>query len=238
MSSALPPSTGKLYISERKTTLPVGTLLSDLSVYPRNKLDTSNVSDLVEAIDNGASVPAIIAEDKTLRIVDGWHRQEAYRRLYGAEHKIEVTLRRYANEGNLFADAVALNRSHGRKLNSADLVRSFNRLREYGWDDTAVAVVVRMKPPKVTKLTARVAVRPAGEPVPLKFHDRHLQGQTVSDAAAEFLTNHRAGINYGRLCRQIIEGLEHGVSPDDEKFWTVARELHTVLTVALDQRDT
>jgi hypothetical protein len=223
--------------TEMKTTTnkPLTWLVEDWSLYPRRQLDSSNVRDLADALKTGIELPPIVAEESTGRIIDGFHRVRAYLRVFGPDHEVEVVLKEYADEASGFSDAVRLNRSHGRKLNSSDLIRSFLRLREIGLDDDSIEQIVRIPKARVEQLSMRVAISPAGDPVPLKGGDGHLKGHTVNDEQIEAL-NRRLGVSYGRLARQLIDGAKEDLLPDDESFWLVLEELHQVVGMALAAR--
>lgn len=54
---------------------------------------------LAESLQAGATLPPIVVERETSRVVDGFHRVEAHRRVYGREAMIEVIEKEYASEG-------------------------------------------------------------------------------------------------------------------------------------------
>jgi hypothetical protein len=211
---------------------PLTWLVEDWDLYPRQQVDSSNVRDLADALKIGDELPPITAEKSTGRIIDGFHRRRAYLRVFGANHEVPVVLRDYPGEADAFADAVRLNRSHGRKLNSSDLIKSVRRLREMGIDDDQIETVVRIPRARVEKLNVRIAVSETEEPVPLKGGDTHLRGKTLNHEQIEALS-HRVGVSYGRLARQIIDGCKQNLLPDDEGFWAVLRELHETVGQAL-----
>lgn len=223
--------------SKSKTELkPLTWLVEDWGLYPRGQVDNSNVRDLADALQAGEELPPMVVEESTGRIIDGFHRRRAYIRVFGADHKVPVTLRTYEEEGKAFADAVRLNRSHGRKLNSSDLIKSLHRLREMGVDEEEIMTVLRIPKARVDKLTFRVAVDEADEPVPLKGGDAHLQGRILDSEQIETLT-HRLGVSYGRLAVQIRDGCKNDLLPDDESFWVVLREMHEAVGEALARHD-
>lgn len=216
--------------------LPLHWLVEDLRLWPRDSLDGSNIRDMVNTLKMGEELPPLVVERGSGRLTDGFHRRSAYIRVYGVDHEVPVIIKEYASEAEAYSDAVRLNRSHGRKLNSSDLIKAARRLGELGIDVEAVAVIVKMPPAEVKKITARIAVNEAQEPVPLKAGDKHLQGQTLNDEQIEALT-HRLGVPYGRLARQIIDGARNNMLPSDESFWEVLREMHEAVGEALARHD-
>ena len=102
-------------------------LVEDYDFYPRSAVDSQHSRAIEDAIRAGIQVPPIIVEDKTMRIVDGWHRHRALRSIHGdADPEIQVEIRVYANDGELLRDAGRLNATHGRALTSYDRQRFHN----------------------------------------------------------------------------------------------------------------
>jgi hypothetical protein len=81
------------------------------------------VGRLTEAIRAGDPIPPMVVDRESLRIVDGFHRYHAYKRLKTAE--IEVNLEKYPSEAALFLRAVMLNARHGVPLSPQDQGRVF-----------------------------------------------------------------------------------------------------------------
>lgn len=219
-----------------KASIPLDWLVEDWDLYPRHQIDGSNVRDLALALESGEELPPIIVRWGTGQIIDGWHRRRAYLRLFDITHEVPVLIKKYRDDAAAFADAVRYNRTHGRKLNSNDVISSVHRLRKYGIDDGDIAIVLKVPESYVQKIAIRVAFSETEEPVPLKAGDRHLQGQTLDDEQIEMLI-HRQGVPYGRQARQIIDGCRTNALPDDEGFWRVLRELHQVVGEALARHD-
>lgn len=162
-------------------TLPLTTLVEDFSLYPRNRVDDTHVSDLVRALRSGAELPPIIADVATKRIVDGFHRRRAYLRVLGPDATAKVELRRYRNEAALFLEAVELNAHHGRKLDRHDQSRIVLRLRELQVDDRTIALTLHVPEQQIQTLSVRVVYEAAtGAPRPIKRGLEHVKGQSVT----------------------------------------------------------
>jgi ParB-like nuclease domain len=218
---------------------PLHWLLEDMDLYPRHDVDSANARDIADAIRSGAVIPPIVVRTGDGAIIDGYHRRRAFDKVHGPLHLVDVDVREYATDGEAFADAVRLNRAHGRKLNSNDLIKSFERLRGYGFQDGTIETIVRIQVAKVERLSLRVAFRPVPdgppETVPLKGGDGHLAGRTLRPEDIPIL-DRRLGVAYGRLARQIIDGAKAGLLPDDEGFWAVMVELHEAVGAAITGR--
>jgi hypothetical protein len=217
---------------------PLSWLREEMSLYPRSKVDDANVSSIAEAIRAGMehTIPPIVAEESTGNIIDGVHRRRAWTQVRGNDFIVPVLLMTYATEAEAFADAVRRNSSHGRRLNSNDETRSALRLRDLGMTDGGIAAVLRITPGKVEKLVVRVAISPVGEPVPLKYGDRHLMGRTLTQEQIDTL-NHRVGVPYGRLAVQLMEGIQRDMIPTDPEVWLTLCKLRDALSVALADRE-
>lgn len=198
-----------------KKTVPLAQLVEDYSLYPRHQVSDIYVKDLVRALEAGAVLPIPVVDEATWRIVDGFHRVRAYRKHLGEEAKIQVEVRRYDSEGELFLDAARLNAGHGRKLDRHDQVRIVYRARELGVSDERIAVSLQVPAERVAELEVRIAYGPAGAPVATKLGAEHLGGRTVT--AEQINTIHRMrGAAIRRPIRELTELLESGVANLDD----------------------
>jgi hypothetical protein len=100
---------------EATLVLPLSSLMEDMDLYPRHSIDSTYVASLLEALKAGDQLPPIIIDKKSLRIVDGWHRARAYKRLHGASGSIDVITVQYKSEADIIFDAVKRNAGHGRE---------------------------------------------------------------------------------------------------------------------------
>lgn len=216
------------------TTLPLATLIEDTSMYPRNNMDESHVAELVRALASGARLPPIIADEKSLRIVDGFHRRRAMIRFYGDEAHGDVELRSYESESALFLEAVALNSVHGRRLDRHDQTRIVLKLREYGIEDRVISVHLHVPEPIVQKLSLRVVMDEDGEAQPSKRGFEHLRGQTLSPSQLNAVDSVRSG-EVGRLCIELTKILDERLADlGDKKVIANLKRLSFAIEAALD----
>lgn len=208
-------------------------LVEDFSLYPRNHVDTTHVSDLVRALQSGQDLPPIIADAETLRIVDGFHRNRAYRKHLGDEAVVTVELRKYKSEAELFLDAVALNAHHGRKLDRHDQSRIVLMLREMKVDDHTIAVSLHIPEANVQTLSVRVVYEPNGDAFPAKRGMKHLHGQTMTADQLRVIGSVRSA-EAGRLCLELSRLLDTGlVDLDDQQIIDRLRALTKSIESAL-----
>lgn len=181
--------TKKLHVSE---------LVEDFDLYPRSDVNSQHVTHIVYALEAGVVLPPVIIDEKTKRIVDGFHRCRAHKRLYGEDAEIECVLKTYDSEQDLFLEAVRLNSGHGQTLSSYDKVHSISRAMELKIDEALIADALHMKSEKVIEFRQdRIAkLINSSQVVPLKLPARHLSGQTLtlkqSDAIEKLSGNAQA----------------------------------------------
>ena len=147
-------------------------MVEDFAIYPRHAVDSSHVADIERAIRAGITLPPIVVDKKSKRVIDGFHRKRAYVRVLGADGDVSVELKEYANEAELLKDAVSRNAAHGRKFDQQDRTRSALMLERAGVKMQEIAVVLHTTEARVDELlTVRVvAVQDGGkvEKVPAK----------------------------------------------------------------------
>jgi ParB-like nuclease domain len=150
----------------------------DETLYPRKSVSEYNVVRLANAIEAGASMPPIVLEIKTHRLVDGWHRIEAFRRL--GRKTIDAIEKQYPTEGELFADSIRLNVSHGEHLDQYCIRNAVIRLQEFGFQRAQISEIVRLPPIKIEKIERGFAVSEEGKPIALKSGLSHMRGEVLS----------------------------------------------------------
>lgn len=163
--------------------LQVGELILDFSLYPRQSIDPQNVTHLREALDAGVSLPPVVACGKTLRVVDGFHRVRTYLHRHGPTFEVDVDDRDYANDAELFADAIRFNSAHGRGLTSYDRAHCTIVAQRINLPADLMARCMNITPNKLSDIRAtRLAAvdGPDPRPIPIKRTIRHLNGQTLT----------------------------------------------------------
>jgi hypothetical protein len=223
-------------------TLPLADLVEDLAVYPRHAVDESNVGRLARALAAGETLPPPVADAQSLRIVDGWHRVRAYRRVLGPTASIDVELRRFKNEEELILTAIALNASHGRQLDKSDQVRCVRLAQAHGITLSRIAHVLHRPEADMQKLAVRVAMVPVGTEgaipgtnvMAMKRPVFHLAGQTLTREQAEAQAS-VPGTSYRLIARQLIDALRLNLANrHDEGLQLTLRELRDVLVRYLE----
>src|SRR5262245_28255480 len=109
--------------------LELSKIVRDKTIYPRNGISDVHVGRLVSALKTGVTFPPLTLEAKSHRLVDGWHRYDAYQRQ--GVTKVDVEQRVYNSEADLFADAVRLNAQHGEPLDQYSIRSAIIKLTAY-----------------------------------------------------------------------------------------------------------
>lgn len=192
----------------------VSDLVEDLTVYPRAQVDTQHVTHLAAALEAGNTLPPLIADRKSNRLVDGFHRRRAHLQVFGIDALVDVELRRYKTEAELLTDAVTLNTNHGRNLTKVEQLRNTLRLQDMGVDDRVIAVALHTTPARVQTLRLRVATVIDGDgnehQEALKRSTLHFAGRTMTADQVKAQAT-APGVSYTFLIRQLQEALEFGL---------------------------
>jgi hypothetical protein len=158
--------------------LAIDEIVIDDTVYPRNGMNEFTVQRLALAGEAGAKFPPLVVESGTRRLVDGRHRLEVYKRK--GVNKVDVIIKKYATEADLFADAVRLNIGHGTPLDQYTIRNAVLRLEEYGYRRDQIAEVVRLPLDRIEKIERGFASTSEGHPIALKGGLSHMRGETLN----------------------------------------------------------
>ncbi len=203
-------------INSRTISMPVAKLVEDMELYPRHAVDDANVQSLVYALQSGSQLPPIVADNKSKRIVDGWHRARAYKRVEGPGAVTDVELVIYKDEAAMRFDAVRRNSRHGRKLDSVDRTRSVLMLRDSSFNDEQIGAALNMTIARISKIALRVASVPTGsvgavpgtETITLKRSVRHLAGTALTNEQAIAHAS-MPGTSFLLVTRQLLLALKN-----------------------------
>ncbi|MCG3133825.1 MAG: hypothetical protein HMLKMBBP_01090 [Planctomycetes bacterium] len=192
-------------------------LIEDLDLYPRAAVFSGHVAELEEALRAGVELPPPIIDAASKRIVDGFHRVRALRRVLGPDAEIDVELREYASDAELFLDAMRLNGHHGRRMSSFDIARCARIAETLSIDPEQVATVLSVRPDRLGEIRAvKEAVTVEGARVPIRRGLAHLAGRTLSPRQAE-AARRIGGQTPLYHANQLIELLEADALPAEDR---------------------
>jgi len=190
----------------------------DEEIWPRHGIDQSWVSRLADAIEAGAKLPPIVADLKTKKITDGWHRVAAWKKVLGEAAEAEVEFVDYSDETAMLKDAVARNATHGRMLERQDQVRAALKLEERNVSQREIAVVLNVPEQAVHKMLIKVVlvedlatgrvVKRAAKPI---AYPRPNQDPRVLTPRQYDVMRSSGGYRTSQVLTQLSEELESGL---------------------------
>lgn len=197
----------------------VADLVEDLDLYPRTDVSSVHVSTLAAAIESGAALPPPVADRKSKRLTDGFHRRRAYLKVLGPDAVIQVRLEDYTSEAEMYRAAVAYNVTHGLPLQSFEKQKIALRLRDAGEDDESIAAVLQMTPARIEKICLRVATVTQDNGSiryePLKNPLKHFQGQQMTREQA-VAQKSAPGTSYLLVIKQVRDAVRHNLINDSD----------------------
>lgn len=190
------------------------TLIEDMDFYPRQTIDRTHISHMVDAMNSGMEMPVIIVDKKSKRVVDGIHRRRATLKIGGPDAEIEVMWKTYRTEGDLFLDAMAYNAKHGKNLNTWDRMKCFERAAELGIANKLVSRALNLEVKRLSEIiedrSCFIVENRNGKKkrnVPIKNTIRHMRGKQITKKQVE-ANEKLGGLNQMFYCNQIILLLE------------------------------
>ena len=194
-------------------TLKIGELVIDNSIFPRSALNYVHVDALKNALLSGAAFPPLIVERSTKRIVDGTHRYNAYKVIYGDQHDVEVEFRDFTDDNELWLAAVEANTAHGLGYGVYDRRKILVEAERRGIKRELIADVLKMPLEKVERrlVTSTAFVKtPAGqERVALRTPMKPLAGRVLTRRQEE--ANKKSAMTAEYHCRMLMELLRGGL---------------------------
>jgi len=216
--------------------IPIEDIVLDPSISPRQELHSwPHVQHLADAIRAGETLPPILLEAGTRRLVDGRHRMEAVKQVHGDHAAIQAEERNFKSEAELFLAAVRANVTHGQVYSTYDRVRCWNKLLAYGIAPEVASATLSLTVERAEKLSVRrTAQDSTGEPVALKKTASHLAGATINERQREGIR--RAGGHQAVFyVRQVINLLENDIADDsNDLLWTELERLYELLGKEFD----
>lgn len=214
-------------MSARKPQMvPAASLVLDFGLYPRHQLIGVNLRTLNEALDAGETLPSVIVDRTSKRVIDGFHRVTlALRR----DEDIAVEWRTYKDDAAMFLDAVALNARHGVPLEPFDRARCLEIADGFGIGVSTLASALAVNVDVLGALRAtRTAFTPKGAPVTIKRSLRHKAGTKLTEKQVK--ANERSsGWPVSFHANQIVEAIEADLVPDDAQTRDAIARLKRVL---------
>lgn len=208
-------------------------LVMDWNLWPRQsaqRLDSTNLARMKEALRSGFSLPPIIVSKKDMRIVDGFHRTRAYLDVFGDDAEIEAYLKDYASEADMFLEAGATNHHHGLPMSPKDRAHFISKCRRMKIPWPAVANALNMDTKRVKEFVAkRTAKSQDGETVVLPSSAQQYAGKTLSSQEEHYVRTEQGYGGPPVHVSILINALRAKSVIPNEKAIAAMRDLHELI---------
>jgi len=219
-------------MTHKTKVLKASELIEDFSIYPRNCVFDGHVYDLAESIRAGAALPPCVADVKSLRLTDGFHRRRANIKVSGDDAEMEVMLVDFKNEAEMVLDAIARNATHGRRLTTADIARCATLGKKFRISREKLATALHVTREKLTDIVGSRSAKGSRGDVVLRRPMAHLAGTKLTKIQ-EDVYEHVGGQTASYHVNVLLKLLESKSLPDDEKLFARLQKLHHALEVLL-----
>ena len=213
-------------------------LVIDWNLWPRQsaqKLDSTNVARMKAALRAGFSLPPILVNKADNRVVDGFHRTDAYLAVLGDDAMIDAELREFGSDAEMFLAAGATNHHHGLVMSPKDRAHFIARCRKYKIPWPAIAEALSSDAESLKAFVKkRTAKSETGETIPLPAGAQALAGKVLTP-----VQEHYAKTANGCMPEMYISMLINALNADGlvltDKTLARLAELHNIIGVLLDE---
>lgn len=211
----------------------ISKVVFDYKLYPRQRLNSYHVDEIVEALKAGVHMPPIIVEKSSYRVVDGWHRIEAFRRLWGKDAQIDAELKEYASEAEVFQDSIRLNASHGQALSAMDEAHCLAKAQDFKLEQAVVATLLNITTERAEELVSNRLAISADGPIVLKGSTAFMAGRRLTQEQVDY--NRKAGgLHPTFYINQVASMIESdSVNWEDERVVNGLKKLSELLKAEL-----
>ena len=155
-------------------------LVLDFDVYPRPSIDSQHISEMCEAMKAGYEFPPVVADKKSKRVADGFHRVRTALRVQGTDAEISVVFKSYRTDKALYRDAMRYNARHGKNLTQYDRAHCAIIGEKMGLTVAEIAADLAVTVDRIEGLMLRKTARSNGDRVALKRTIRHKAGEKLT----------------------------------------------------------
>ena len=183
-------------------------LILDFDLYPRGGVDNHHVTEIAASIEAGASLPPLVIDKSSKRIIDGFHRWKAYRRIHGEEYETDCIEKTYKSEGDMLLDAMRYNASHGRALTQHDKAHCLILGIKFNLSEARIAEALNLTTARNGTLKTTRIGKLGRQPLALKQTIRHMAGRTLTEEQGR-ANDKLSGMNQLFYVNQIITLIEN-----------------------------
>lgn len=218
----------------KPTAVKASSLVMDFDLYPREQVQSFHVKEITLALQAGVVLPPVVADRKSRRIIDGFHRVRANLRLYGPDAEIMAIMKTYESDAEMYIEAMTLNASHGAKLSPYDRARCIAKSEELGIELTVVATALNTTLDRVTSIRVEKFAIYHDEPRALKRTAAHLAGTRLTDVQDNYVAK-SGGMHQLFYVNQVTAMLEADtVDWENDKLVRGLRKMHDWLDKVLE----
>jgi len=208
------------------------------NLYPRASVDSTHVSHMIDAMVAGLTLPPIVIDKKTRKVIDGFHRYSAAKRLKAKTISAEV--RDYDTPAAMFMDAMHLNSGHGRAMSNFDRAHCVIMAARLKLEPEQIATALAITVEKVGELRVdrigRMRNGTAGQAVPLKRTIHHMAGQSLSKSQVEAQVK-LGGMDQAFYVNQVIVLIENNLlDTGNDKLMAMLHRLADLLNALPDSK--
>jgi ParB-like nuclease domain len=186
----------------------ISALVFDYDLYPRGSVDSQHASEIAASMEAGVSMPPIIIDAKSKRVIDGFHRGKAYRRLHGESYEVDCIEKHYKTEAEMFLDAMRYNASHGRALTQHDKAHCLLLAEKFSIEPDAVSKALNLTPDRMGQLRSTRIGSASGQPIALKRTIQHMAGKELTPGQAA-ANDRSSGMQQLFYANQLIDLIEN-----------------------------
>lgn len=202
----------------------------DYNLYARQRIDPYHVNEMVEGLKAGSIFPPVVADSASKRIVDGFHRVRALLKLYKEQAEVDVFLKDYGSEAEMYEDAMKFNSTHGRNLTSYDKAHCILRARELGLSDETISKALKLTTNRIASL---IQERWTAEEDVLKRTMAHFAGKEITAEQRAFISK-AGGMDQLFYIHQVVALLEtDSIDWDRESVVKAIKKLQELLNEKL-----
>ncbi|MBA7697277.1 hypothetical protein ES703_105940 [subsurface metagenome] len=211
----------------------ISEVVFDYNFYPRQHLNSYHVNEIAEALKAGVHTPPITVDKSSYRVVDGWHRIEAFRGLWGEDTQIDAELKEYASEAEMFQDSIRLNASHGQALSAMDEAHCLAKAQDFKLEPAVVATLLNITTERAEELVSNRLAISADGPIVLKGSTAFMAGRRLTQEQVDY--NRKAGgLHPTFYINQVASMIESdSVNWEDERVVNGLKKLSQILEESL-----
>lgn len=214
-------------------------VIADTSLQVRKEINGWFVSKLVQVLKSGNKFHDDIMVLPDMRIISGFTRYEAYKKVLEPTDKITIRIYPAKNDRDAYCKAVEENINHGQPLQEFEKKAIRRNLQNQGWQDEKISKFLGISLDRFNHWDAKQVIVSIGEGKKAKQEKRdvkpgvYLPGKITEEQYKSHVDHHAISVVFH--ARQIIGRLKDGTVDLDEQTMAVLSDLHELLATYVTQ---